>query len=165
MKYRVVIMVEWFIFIIHGLVYDFIVANLSCCWRYYIDDEVIMLIDECLELCWLISWWWYEMWLRWCCFMIRVDFMLRSWDSHSWVFGELFARIQSVEMSYNAYSTICGFMSVMNKWMENLWYYNHLWCWDLWMNLWKHMILIWMIITCMHWWMTLHVSRHVSWGC
>ena len=40
-------MVEWFIFIIHGLVYDFIVANLSCCClEYYIDDEITMLIDE-----------------------------------------------------------------------------------------------------------------------
>ena len=31
--------------------------------------------------------------------IIRVDFMLRSWDSHSWVFCELFVRIQGVEMS------------------------------------------------------------------
>ena len=31
--------------------------------------------------------------------MIRVDFMLKSWDLHSWVFGELFARIESVGMS------------------------------------------------------------------
>jgi len=28
-----------------------------------------------------------------------------------------------------------------------------------------HVILIWMIITCMHWWMTFHMSRYVSWGC
>ena len=42
-------MVEWFIFIIHGLVYDFIVANLSCCClEYYIDDEITMLIDDVL---------------------------------------------------------------------------------------------------------------------
>jgi len=50
-------MVEWCIYMMCGLVYDFIIANLSCCcWEYYIDDEVIMLIDECFDLFWLISW-------------------------------------------------------------------------------------------------------------
>ena len=39
-----------------------------------------------LELCWLTSWWWYEMWLRWYYFMIRVDFMMSSWDSHLYDF-------------------------------------------------------------------------------
>ena len=56
------------------------------CLKYYIDDEIIMLIDEGFGLCWLISWWRYEIWLRWCCFMIKVDFMLRSWDSHPYEF-------------------------------------------------------------------------------
>ena len=41
-----------------------------------------------------------------------------------WVFGELLARIQGVGMSCYAYWTIGEFMSVMNIWMVNLWYYN-----------------------------------------
>ena len=70
MNYRVVINGR----MIH--VYD-LIGLWSICWEYYIDDEISMLIDECLELCWLISWWWYEMWLKWCCFMIRFNFI---WD-------------------------------------------------------------------------------------
>ena len=133
-----------------------------CCWEYYIDDEIIMLIDECLVLCWLIFWWWYKMWLRWCCFIIRFDF---TWDHEihiHMIFDEFFARIQGVGMSCYAYWTIGEFMSVRSIWMVNLWYYNLLWCWDWWMNVWWCMILFWMIIKYMHWWMTLHVSRHVS---
>ena len=37
-KYRIIVMVEWCILMIHGLVYDFMVANLSCCcWEYYVN--------------------------------------------------------------------------------------------------------------------------------
>jgi len=82
-----------------------------------------------------------------------------------WFFGELFARIQDVRMSCYAYWAICGFMSIMNVLMVNLWYYKFLECWDWWMTLWWRIILIWMIITCMHRWMTLHVSRDVCRGC
>ena len=50
------------------------------------------------------------------------------WDHKSlsfiWVFGELFARTQGVRMYWYAYWTIGGFMSVMNIWMVNIWYYN-----------------------------------------
>ena len=35
---------------IHGLSYDFIVANLSCYWEYYIYYDITMLIDERLRL-------------------------------------------------------------------------------------------------------------------
>jgi len=34
----------------------------------------------------LMNLWCYEMLLRLCCFMIRVNFMLRSWDSYSYEF-------------------------------------------------------------------------------
>jgi len=91
-KYRIIVMVEWCILMIHGLVYDFMVANLSCCcWEYYIDVEIIMLTDECLELCWLI------------------DFLMMMWDvvemmfyvkimrfTFIWVVGVMIARIQGV---------------------------------------------------------------------
>ena len=50
-----------------------------------------------------------------------------------WVFGELFERIQGVEISCYAYWTIGRLMSVMND--ESM-IYNLLWYWDWWMNLW-----------------------------
>ena len=65
MKYIVVIIIKWCIFMMCGLVYDFIVVSLSC-WEYYVDDEIIMIIYECLEF---IGWfldddmnivWWGE---------------------------------------------------------------------------------------------------------
>ena len=135
-----------------------------CCQEYYNYDEITMSIDEYLVLCWMISWWWYKMWLRFCCFIIRVDFM---WDHEIYIhmsFGELFVRIQGIVMSCYAYWTIGEFMSVMSIWMVNLWSYSLLWCWCWWMNVWWCMIFIWMIITYIHWWMTLHVSWHVSCG-
>ena len=143
---------------------ELVYLYLSCCREYYIGDEITMLIDECLGLCWLISWQLYVMWLRWCCFMIRVALHEIMRFTFIWDFGELFTRIQGVGMSCYVYWTIGDFMSVMNIWMMNLWYYNLLWYWDWWMNMWWRMILIWMIITYMHLWMTLHVSKHVSCG-
>lgn len=38
------------------LVYDDLIKNLLRWKDYYIEDEMIMMIDECPELCWLFSW-------------------------------------------------------------------------------------------------------------
>ena len=55
MKYRVVINGR----VIH--IYD-LIGLWSYCWEYYIDDAIIMLIDECLEL------------------HVLVDFLIMIWD-------------------------------------------------------------------------------------
>ena len=131
----------------------------------------------------ILYWWWdnYVNW--WMSLVVLVGLLIMTWDvvqmmllyywslfyveikrfTFIWFFGELFARIQGIGMSCYVCWTISEFISVLNIRM-NLWYYNLLWCWDWWMNLWWCMILIWMIIACRHWWMTLHVSKHVSWG-
>ena len=36
-----------------------------------------------------VGWYFYDD-MRWCCFMIRVNFILRSWDSHSYEFWWVF---------------------------------------------------------------------------
>ena len=60
--YNDILMHNYMIWLVYALIVDEI---------NYIDDEIITLIDECIELYWLISWWWYEhclmrcMWWCW----------------------------------------------------------------------------------------------------
>jgi len=118
------------------------------CVGWFLDDDIrcgwddVLLLE--LTLCWdhkslSLIWVFGELFVRtqgvrmYCYAYWTIDVVLLleltlCWDHKSlsfiWVFGELFARTQGVRMYWYAYWTIGGFMSVMNIWMVNIWYYN-----------------------------------------